>query len=247
MKRVIHWIVGLYPACWRRRYGVEFDALLGDIRPGWPEVIDLLRGAIEMQIAMGTVGKSLAIFGVAGALIAGAVSLTISDKYRSSILIRVQQAQAVTREAYVSELEGVVGDALDRKSLLAIMEKENLYERERARKPMDDVIHKMRNDISIRLKGADALEVSFDGADAARARETTAELVAKLIGATLHRREAGTLTMAVLQRLEVQDEPTTPQRPVSPNRIAVTGFGLGAGLLLGALAAWVRRPTHEAV
>jgi len=249
MKRVIRWIVGLYPARWRRRYGVEFDDLLEDIRPGWRDLFDLLRGALEMQIAMGTFGKILAVFGVSGALIAGAVSLTLPDRYRSSVLVRVQKTQGVTADAYHSELDGLLRDVLDHKSLVGIMERERLYERERASKPVDDVINKMRNDISIKLMGSDALRVSFDGSDAARARETANALADTLIetalhraeDAALHRAEAGTLATTILQRFEILERPTMPQRPVRPNRIAMTGFGLCAGLLFGVFAALVRR------
>src|SRR5579859_2761705 len=86
MKRVIRLIVLLYPARWRRRYGVEFDALLGDMNPGWLDLFDILKGALEMKMTMGTLAKSAAVFGAACALVAGGVSLTLSDMYRSSVL-----------------------------------------------------------------------------------------------------------------------------------------------------------------
>jgi uncharacterized protein involved in exopolysaccharide biosynthesis len=35
------------------------------------------------------------------------------------------------------------------------------------------------------------------------------------------------------ERLEILDPPTLPQRPVSPNRLALTGGGLLAGLVGG--------------
>jgi len=44
---------------------VEFDALLGDIIPRWRDLFDVLKGALEMQIRIGTLGKSVAVFGVA--------------------------------------------------------------------------------------------------------------------------------------------------------------------------------------
>ena len=87
MKRVIRFIVGLYPARWRRRYGAEFDALLGDITPGWRDFFDVLKGALAMHMTTGALGKSAAVFGAACALLAGGVSLTLSDIYRSLVLI----------------------------------------------------------------------------------------------------------------------------------------------------------------
>jgi len=50
MRRSIQLAVNLYPHRWRERYGVEFDAVLEDINPGWREFADILRGALTMQI-----------------------------------------------------------------------------------------------------------------------------------------------------------------------------------------------------
>jgi hypothetical protein len=55
---------------------------------------------------------------------------------------------------------------------------------------------------------------------------------------------AGRLTTPTNSGSKVHDGPPIPQQPVSPNRIVVTGFGLGAGLLLGSVAAKVRCPTR---
>ena len=186
MKRVLRFIVWLYPAPWRQRYGAEFV-----------------------------------------------------------------HGQTATLSAYRSELTDVIGQALSQESLLAIMEKENLYQTERANKPMDDVINKMRQSVRIVAKDADAIEVSFDCAEAVRAQQTTRDLVAKLIDELLRRNErrsssANPLT-STLQRFEIFDEPSMPQRPVSPKRGVITSWGLAVGILLGAVATWVRRPTAAGV
>jgi hypothetical protein len=249
MKRVIRFIVWLYPAPWRRRYGAEFDALLGDISPGLRDLFDVLKGALEMQMTIGTLAKSASVFGVACALLAGGVSLTLSDMYRSLALIHVQKGdgQAATLSAYRSELTDLVGQALGQESLLAIMEKENLYQSERANKPMDGVINKMRQSVRIVVKSADAIEVSFDYADAVRAQQTTRDLVTKMIEELLRRNERRSSSAiplkSTLQKFEIFDEPSMPQRPVSPKRGVITSWGLAVGMLLGAVAAWVRRPT----
>src|SRR2546425_490517 len=87
MKRVLRFIVWLYPAPWRQRYGAEF--------------------------------------------------------------VQNEDGQTATLSAYRSELTDVIGQALSQESLLAIMEKENLYQTERANKPMDHVINKMRQSVRI--------------------------------------------------------------------------------------------------
>jgi hypothetical protein len=245
VKRAIRFIVGLYPARWRRRYGAEFDALLEDVNPGLRELFDVLKGALEMHVTIGTLGKSAVVFGAACALLAGGVSLMLSDVYRSWVLIHVRTAdgQPTTLNAYRSELTDVVEHALSQESLLAVMEKENLYQRERLNKPMDVVINKMRQNIRIVAKSADAIEVSFDGPDAVRAQQTTLQPVDKVIEDNLHRAPN---YLGPGHRLEVLDKPSMPQKPVRPNRAGITSFGLGVGILLGVVAAWVRRPTAEA-
>ena len=47
MRYLIRCAAWLYPPRWRRRYGVEFDALLEDVRPGWRELLNVLKGALE--------------------------------------------------------------------------------------------------------------------------------------------------------------------------------------------------------
>jgi len=59
--------------------GSSSHALLGDIIPRWRDLFDVLKGALEMQNQDRDPWKSVAVFGVACALLAGAVSLTLSD------------------------------------------------------------------------------------------------------------------------------------------------------------------------
>jgi hypothetical protein len=245
VKRVIRFIVWLYPARWRRRYGAEFDALLEDVNPSLRDLFDVLKGALEMQMTIGTLAKNAAVFGAACALLAGGVSLTLPDVYRSWVLIHVRTAdgQPATLNAYHSQMTDVVEHALSQESLVAIMEKENLYQRERLNKSMDVVINKMRQHVRIVAKSADAIEVSFDGPDAVRAQQTTLDLVGKLIEENLHRAPN---FVGLGHQFEVLDKPSKPQNPVGPNRAGITSFGLGVGILMGVVAAWVRRPRAEA-
>jgi hypothetical protein len=219
--------------------------MLEDVSPGLRDLFDVVKGALQMHLTLGTLGKSAAVFGAACALVAGGVSLTLSDMYRSLVLIHVRTAdgQPVTLNAYRSQLTDVVERALSQESLVAIMEKENLYQRERLNKPMEVVIHKMRQDVRIVAQSADAIEVSFDGPDAVRAQQTTLDLVSKLIEENLHRAPN---YLGPGHRFEILDMPSMPQTPVRPNRAGITSFGLGVGILIGVVAAWVRRPTAEA-
>lgn len=42
MRRVVRFLVRLYPANWRERYGEEFEALLEDAPPGWAGIQGLI-------------------------------------------------------------------------------------------------------------------------------------------------------------------------------------------------------------
>ncbi|MDQ3880576.1 MAG: hypothetical protein M3295_05850 [Chloroflexota bacterium] len=43
-------LVRLYPAAWRARYGDEFAALLDELRPTLPLVLDVVRGAVDARL-----------------------------------------------------------------------------------------------------------------------------------------------------------------------------------------------------
>jgi len=60
MRRAIQLAANLYPQGWRERYGEEFDALLEDVKPGWKQFTDVLRGALKMQMTNATIYWKLA-------------------------------------------------------------------------------------------------------------------------------------------------------------------------------------------
>ena len=49
MTRLIHWAAKLYPAVWRDRYGLEFEALLNEVGPSWRALFNVLAGALIMR------------------------------------------------------------------------------------------------------------------------------------------------------------------------------------------------------
>src|SRR5216684_9097784 len=68
-ERLIRFAGRLYPASWRRRYRVEFEALIEDASRDWRDVLDVLLGAMKMQLTTWTFGKMATAFGVAGAVL----------------------------------------------------------------------------------------------------------------------------------------------------------------------------------
>ena len=61
-------ILRAYPATWRHRYAAEVAALLEDRPPGWRDVVDLARGALDAHLHPAVPSRFLAW----AALLAGA-------------------------------------------------------------------------------------------------------------------------------------------------------------------------------
>jgi uncharacterized protein involved in exopolysaccharide biosynthesis len=88
MKWLLRFAVRLYPRAWRDRYGEEFVALINDLSPRWRHVINIVVGALIMQISrLALVPVALAM---AGAVAGAAVSLAMPPVYASSSWVLVQ-------------------------------------------------------------------------------------------------------------------------------------------------------------
>jgi hypothetical protein len=66
-ERLIRLAGRLYPTSWPSRYGVEFEALLEDTVGEWHDALDVLLGALKMQMTTWNFAKITAAFGLAGA------------------------------------------------------------------------------------------------------------------------------------------------------------------------------------
>ena len=78
----MNWLIRLYPARWRERYGGELEQLVHDLRPSTSTLViavDLVKGAVRAHVQQGIdvqIGDRKAI--KRGALIAGTVWLGLS-------------------------------------------------------------------------------------------------------------------------------------------------------------------------
>jgi hypothetical protein len=246
-ERLIRFAIRLYPASWRRRYEVEFAALLDDASRDWSDVLDVLLGALKMQTTTWTFGKIAASFALAGAVLCGGVSFfAIPDKYTSDAVLRLQTPQVIVpgnAERFVITL---MQNALTRSSLTDIIKKQNLYTRERTRMPLEGIVEKMRHDISFeRLGKSEAFHVSFRYGNPLQAQRSEQELIDSLMAASASIRNAD-MAGAHSYGLEVLDPASLPQGPSSPNRLVIASFGLVAGLLLAAVTAALRARTATA-
>jgi uncharacterized protein involved in exopolysaccharide biosynthesis len=237
MRRAIRLAMRLYPAAWRERYGREFEALLEDVQPGGRELWDVAAGAMKMQMMTWSWRKTAAAFALAGAVVAGVVALRTPDTYISTAVMRVKGAEDEARLA--DRLQQAETQVLSRTSLAQVVMRNDLYQDERKRLPLEDVIQDMRNReirvVPVSEPGSSSLafSLSFRNPDREAAQRVTRELTNQMVEATKSDRSPLTL--------EVLDPATLPERATSPNRAALVGAGLAAGLGLGFLFLGVRR------
>jgi capsular polysaccharide biosynthesis protein len=240
----------LYPRAWRERYSEEFDALLDDYQPSWRELGDVMRGAVKMQIRTGSdYLKIVGALAVAGALVAVAASFVTPRKYVSSAVVQMAPQGIELEQAYLSRtfLTTLVYDS-----------RLGLYP-EKGRMPLEDTINKMRRDLRVSrveahvLGGATepALDISFAYPDKAKARAVVARLVSEAVdrSATINAERAlfwqelwpHDPPPASLHQVQILSPASVPGKPSAPNRLAFMAVGMGAGLLLGLLVAFVVR------
>jgi LPS O-antigen subunit length determinant protein (WzzB/FepE family) len=269
MRRSIRLAANLYPHRWRERYGVEFEALLEDINPGWREFTDVLRGALTMQMTNATTYLKLAGgLAVAGAIVAIVVSFIMPGRYVSSAVIQMTARQdpqrPVSKDALDNRLALQLGafeqERLSRTSLEDMIRSLDLYKSQRQRMPMEDVAEQMRRDLKFHWKTrsspyagepAWALSISFAYPDKEKARSVVDRMVTGFAEENrLINRYRGLVWQKIWsapappgQTVEILQQASLPESPTTPNRLAFVPYGLGAGMLLGLLTAFVvRRP-----
>jgi hypothetical protein len=107
MKRLLRLAVRLYPAWWRRRYASEFEALLEDVKPGWHELLDVIRGGLTMQIKI--LGTIPVVCALAGAIVGGIMALRTPEVFASSATIRLKAREIANPEDLRISVERALG------------------------------------------------------------------------------------------------------------------------------------------
>jgi hypothetical protein len=142
----------------------------------------------------------------------------------------------------------------------------NLYPAERARKPMKDVVRKIlardlrivpSNQASAANGEVSAFSISFAYSDRLKAQAFVQRLVTAFFDErTVRARAIDSKADAALrdiyqrragENLNVLDPPSLPTSPERPGRLTIAAAGLGAGLLIGAIAIFLRRPRTPAL
>ena len=185
--------------------------------------------------------KIAAGFALAGALISGVWSLMVPDRYVSSAVLRIEDPAAhgaLIARPMVERLRALQQTVFARQSLANIIQRQGLYERERAKDPLEEIVLKMRNrDLRVMPLNDSQFTVSFASDNPAAARATVSAIVAALAEANVKVQPQRALN------LEVLDPPSLPGR-TGPDRgrMIRSGLlaGLGLGIVCGALWSMVR-------
>jgi uncharacterized protein involved in exopolysaccharide biosynthesis len=250
MRRWIRLIGRLYPAHWRRRYGAEFDALLEDASPTWRNAVDVGWNALEMHMNAWSFPKLAVVCGLAGAISAAALAVRMPDKYISEAVLTVSGDEQSTRFFR----DRVIQRAFSRNSLSELIQEDDIYATDRQRMPLDDVIERMRHDITITAANSAtgdpknfAFVMRYVYRDPVRAQRTTYELASRIVEANLveamraNKSESNAERRSTGTRLQIIVPPSLPRKPAKPNRFLITILGVGAGLALAVLAAVAMR------
>jgi hypothetical protein len=262
MKQWVRVASYFYPASWRRRYAMEFDALLDEVDTNWKDVFDILKGALTMQFTSWNL-KSIALaFAVTGAVTAAAVAFSIPSQYQSTSVMQISttgSAQGDGRSDFTKHINKMEQEVLSRTSLEGLIVGLGLYKSQRREKPMEDIIQDMRNhEISIKPiheAGANrqdtlAFSISTTYSDPKLAQAMNRELISKFTEQNVVAARAGGHRMG--ENLEVLDPAGLPGTPFYPHRGWFAFLGLFAGLLAGLAVSYalrwriaiVRRPAH---
>jgi len=235
MKRVLRFVIRLYPAWWRSRYGKELEALLDDSRSH--DVWDLLRGAMEMQMKTWSFGRIVTVCGIVGVLLAGAVAFSMPYQYRSTATLKMEPDSEV--------FDRLAQTALTRNALTSVVNNFNLYPRERTRMPMEEVIDDvMRREIRVRRVAPNLAQVSFAYEDPVQAQRVGQDLVGRIIAANLDLRVDAIIPSDRTkgERIELVAPADEGKRQIEGKaRTAMTSLGLPAGLLIGVMLALILR------
>ena len=212
MRPVLKRLILLYPKSWRNRYGNEFGAFLDEVPPTWPTLFDVLGGALKMQMKPGNLLKAAGI-AVGVALLAGVTFGTLAGQYRSEAVIHANKTQ----------LNAEARTILGRANLTRLILRENLYQKDRARVPPEELALRLRSSALIwseRKDGPMRIRVYIpDAAQAQRAAQSIADAFVDAKAAAL------------------VDPANLPTHPNRPPLLADVQFGLVVGLLAASLFA----------
>jgi uncharacterized protein involved in exopolysaccharide biosynthesis len=240
MRRILKMLARLYPAAWRERYGVEYEALIEDAKPRARDGFDVFWGAMTMRVTSRSFVRIVLPCALAGGLMAVGISFSRPVLYRSRTLVTVDTHDLQSLD---KELMGRTQQLLAQPILASLIERENLYPSERARMPLGAVVDLMRKNISILSlqknggQPAPGFVFQFAYPDPRVAQRVDQELVSQMVGENLRAAIANRSADSPRTTFIVRKPADLPMKPFLPNRGEFGVGGLLAGFVAGLISA----------
>jgi hypothetical protein len=223
MKLLLRAAARLYPRAWRDRYGAEFDALIDEVTPRWRHLVNVVVGALIMQISrLALVPVATAVL---GAVVGATISLAMRPVYASSSYVLVQ-------------VPGTAADAGDRGQRIRTAIEAALQETAFDKKA-----------VAVTLRGEPGrdpvvLEVSASADSAGAAQQAAVKAVGSVIDANVVASERLASNPNVQFRIvQPPDLPGTARRDTMRN----STLGGALGLLVGVAVAFVAHRRRRAM
>jgi hypothetical protein len=255
MNRIARWMIRLYPATWRARYGDEMNALLADSGADAKTVADLLTGGLRMRFSRGSFLKLALALGVAGMLIGLGASYLRKPQYVSWATLEMTPAPPTTAQDLTRQIITMVQreqQQVESRTNLAAMindPRRDLYGDERGSKPLENAIDEMRRNILVSYsmlpkRQAAAFIIRFSYMDKVKAQQTVQALMEAFMDQNQAMQRDGQDRMHGYV-LKVLDYPTLPTAAVGPKRSTFAMFGCLLGFLLAGVISVVRSGGHS--
>lgn len=244
MKRILKLFARLYPSAWHERYGAEFETLLEDGQATVQNAFDVLLGAMKMQLTTGSFWRIALACSFAGLLGAFAISFAMPARYESQVVLTIAApaGAAPFAEGEREQIIASLGNAFSSDFLMSLIQAMNLYPRERARMPLDNVVSKMRRDIDAKPvsgalsgdRGSFNFVLGFDYPEPRVAKQVEGELVARLATEDLRISMEAAMAGHPLRpkTVRVATAPSLPLAPVGSSRTKLGSIGLFIGMLM---------------
>jgi len=171
MKRILKLLARLYPAEWLARYGAEYEALLEEGKPRVRDVFDVMRGAIKTQMTSWSFWRIVVPCALVGALAGILISFKMPVLYTSGTVLLMSsdpnffggsdrgEVSSADVESQAFRVGEIAGDVVrDKEAMADLIAKYDLYQSERAKMPLDDVIRKMQSATRIRRVSRSSLD-----------------------------------------------------------------------------------------
>ncbi|HYA18537.1 MAG TPA: hypothetical protein VEF06_13785 [Bryobacteraceae bacterium] len=212
-------LIRLYPAQWRARYGEEFQALLEDAPPRWSSLFDLFGGAMKMQLSSLSFRRRVLLLSAAGLFIGFGGSYLVTPQYASqaAMSLAVAHPGAAPEGSLPGMYMRLETEVTSRTTLSAIIQdpRLDLYKNLRRSEPLEDVIESMRHDIRIEpvehpgMSSRDwvGFVIRFQYDDPHKTQQTVQALVTKFQEANFNGQRTPSVTAAdndEMMRLEVR-------------------------------------------